>query len=157
MHTHNTVGNVNQDTGWVSHIVHLPYNPLTAFAPLPVRLRFRGTETIALSGPGQIEIDLVSMNTAAPTAAEASVTGRILTDSGRGISRTNLTITDSQSGENKYAITNPFGYYRFDGLATGHFYILTVRNKRYTFQQNSQSFQLNDNLDGVDFTANPLE
>ncbi len=138
---------------WTNHTFVLG----PAYAGQTIRLAFVFTTETGLTGPGNCGIDGVSMDAAVPTAADASVTGRILTDTGRGISRASLSITDSQTGERKYAITNQFGYYNFDGLETGRFYILNVRSKRYTFQQGSQSFQLDGNLDGVDFTANPLE
>ncbi len=149
LHTQTTTGNVNQDTGWVSHTATVPYSALAR----TVRLRFRGTETTPLSGPGQVEVDLVSMNALAPTAADAGITGRVLTADGRGISRARLSITDSQSGEVKYASTNQFGYYNFSGLETGHFYILNVQSKRYVFNPDTQSFQLNESLEGVNFVG----
>jgi Carboxypeptidase regulatory-like domain len=149
LHTQSTTGNVFQDTGWVTRSVSMPFSPTAR----TVRLRFRGTETTPLTGPGQVEIDMVSMNTLAPTAADASVNGRVTSATGRGISRARLTITDSQTGEIKYASSNQFGYYRFGELETGHFYILNIQSKQYVFQPDTQSFQLNENLEGVNFVG----
>jgi hypothetical protein len=55
-------GNVNRDTGWVTHTY-----VLLGQGGNTVRLRFRGTETVAITGPGQLEVDAVSMNSFVPT------------------------------------------------------------------------------------------
>lgn len=68
----------------------------------------------------------------APTAASVSVGGRVLTADGRGISRTQVSITDT-AGNVRSAITNPFGYYHFDEIPFGETYVLSVRHKRYQF------------------------
>lgn len=82
--------------------------------------------------------------------AVASAGGRVLTQSGRGVFNARVTITDIE-GNKRTAITNPFGYYRFDGIATGANYTISVRSKSYTFA--SQSMQINGNLNGVNFIA----
>ncbi len=90
----------------------------------------------------------------APTAATASITGRVLTSSSRGISRATITITDSD-GQIRYATSNSFGYYRFDNLATGQNYVISVRSKRYQFGNATQSIFVGEDLSGVDFTTLP--
>jgi Carboxypeptidase regulatory-like domain len=90
----------------------------------------------------------------APTAAQALVTGRVLTASGRGISRASITITDSD-GQIRYTTSNSFGYYRFDNLATGQNYVISVRSKRYQFANASQNIFVGEDLEGVNFTALP--
>jgi hypothetical protein len=52
----------------------------------------------------------------APTAA--SVSGRVMTASGRGIRNVIITMTDSQGNE-RTATTSSVGYYRFDNIAAG--------------------------------------
>jgi Carboxypeptidase regulatory-like domain len=90
----------------------------------------------------------------APTAASATVTGRVLTSSGRGVSRASVSITDSD-GQIRYTSSNSFGYYRFDNLATGQNYVISVRSKRYQFGNATQSIFVGEDLAGVDFTALP--
>jgi hypothetical protein len=54
----------------------------------------------------------------APTAASVSVSGRVMTASGRGIRNVIITMTDSQGNE-RTATTSSVGYYRFDNIAAG--------------------------------------
>lgn len=66
-----------------------------------------------------------------PSAANVSVSGRV-TANGRGVSRANVTITDAQ-GNLRRAITNAFGYYRFDEVGVGQNYVIEAASKKYTF------------------------
>jgi len=72
------------------------------------------------------------------TAADVSIGGRVLTADGRGVSKAFITLTDP-AGESRSAVTNPFGYYRFENLPVGQAYILTVRSKRYN-NENGTAF-----------------
>jgi Carboxypeptidase regulatory-like domain len=137
------------DLGWQSRTFNLG----AAYAGQTIRLAFVWTTVTGQDAPGKVGLDAVSLNAFAPTAADASVNGRVTTAAGRGISRARLTVTDSQTGEIKYALTNPFGYYRFSELETGHFYILNIQSKQYVFNPDTQSFQLNESLEGVNFVG----
>ncbi len=86
-----------------------------------------------------------------PSAAHTIISGRAVTVNGRGISGAMLTLTDVVSGESRYARTNPFGYYIFDDVEVGQFYILNIRDKRYTFSADTVSFTLIDELTSLDF------
>ena len=66
-----------------------------------------------------------------PSAANVSVSGRV-TANGTGISRANVTLTDAQ-GTSRRAITNAFGYYRFDEVGVGQTYVIEAASKKYTF------------------------
>ncbi|MBP6003015.1 MAG: VCBS repeat-containing protein [Pyrinomonadaceae bacterium] len=68
----------------------------------------------------------------APTAAEASVGGIVLTSEGQPIRNARLTLTD-QSGAVRTAVSNSFGFFRFDEVAVGETYVLNVRTKSYVF------------------------
>ncbi len=94
----------------------------------------------------------VSLN---PSAATASVNGRVVDAAGRGISGARISVADLGNGGTYTVVTNPFGYYTVPDLQVGEFYLLTVAHKRYVFSDNSRSFTLNDNLAGINFTANP--
>lgn len=87
-----------------------------------------------------------------PTAADVSVTGRVITQNGRGISGAILSLTD-MAGNTMHARTSSFGYYRFMGIQAGGTYIISVRSKRYTFSPRLVS--VNDELTDVNFVAEP--
>ncbi len=87
----------------------------------------------------------------APSAAPASVSGRVATSSGRGISGAIVSIHNTDTGESFTRMTNTFGYYRFNDLPVSSFYVMTVVHKRYLFMDASRSFTLDDDMFGVDF------
>jgi hypothetical protein len=145
----NTPTNTNTNTGWVNHIADL-----TAYQGQTIRIRFRAGVNATLAGPGQLEVDAVSVQTLQPTAAGVSVGGRILTADGMGISRTTVTLTDG-AGNSRSAISSSFGYYKFDDVPAGEIYTLTVNHKRYFFADSPRVVNLQDNLADVDFSASP--
>jgi Carboxypeptidase regulatory-like domain len=85
-----------------------------------------------------------------PTAANSSISGRVTNDSGRGISRSIVTLTDA-NGNERSATTNPFGYYRFAEVESGQNYVLQVKRKGYRFQNNPRVLNVNEDLAGEDF------
>jgi Carboxypeptidase regulatory-like domain len=87
-----------------------------------------------------------------PTAATTSISGRVRTAEGAGITNVILTLTNA-SGDVLAARTSPFGYYRFEGVLAGETYILRIRSKRYTFSQSTRVLSVLDNLENVDFIA----
>lgn len=90
-----------------------------------------------------------------PTSAVAGIGGKVVTGDGRGISGAVLTISGGNLIHQKTAITNPFGFYRFEGLEAGQTYIVTVGSKRYLFSTPTRSIELLDNINGYDFIAEP--
>jgi hypothetical protein len=134
---------------WTSHTFNLG----AAYAGQTIRLAFVWTTVTGQDAPGKVGLDNVSINAFVPTAADANVSGRVTTLDGRGISRTRLTITDTATGEVRFAFTNPFGYYNFSGLETGRVYVILVQSKRYIFQPDTQTFQLDESLDGINFVG----
>ena len=68
----------------------------------------------------------------APTAAPVNISGRILSSSGRGVSKAVVKLTDID-GNVRYSVTNPFGYYRFTQVPTGNGYIVNIETKRMQF------------------------
>jgi hypothetical protein len=89
-----------------------------------------------------------------PTAASASIGGRVLSSDGRGIAKVTVTLVDGTGNTQTY-LTNGFGYYSFEGLGTGQTYTVSVRNKKYTFNPSSRVVSLEDNINDADFTAEP--
>ena len=87
-----------------------------------------------------------------PTAAQVSVSGRVLNASGRGISSARVFMTDT-NGNIRQTRTSSFGYYNFAEIAAGETYILTVSHKRYQFAP--QVVFITENMSGINFTVSP--
>jgi hypothetical protein len=99
--------------------------------------------------------DLLFTPQGGTTAALASITGRVVDASGRGIARTRVTLMGGTLTQPISALTNPFGYYRFDNVETGEAYFLRVESKRYRFANPVLFVNLGDNVTGVDFVGSP--
>jgi hypothetical protein len=61
----------------------------------------------------------------------------------------------SSSGETRTALTNPFGYYHFDGIEAGGSYVLSISSKSYQFANPTRVINLTDEVSDADFTAVP--
>lgn len=90
----------------------------------------------------------------APTAAEVSVGGRVLTADGRGIQNARVTLI-FPNGTAQTSLTGSFGYYRFDELPVGQTYVLTVSSKRFIFVNPSQFVTVTEELTELNFIAAP--
>ena len=88
-----------------------------------------------------------------PSAATATVTGRVTTSEGRGINGATVTVMNASTGALLTARTNALGYYSIEGLEVTEFYSLTVTHKSYVFAPDTQFFTLNEDTNGVDFMA----
>jgi hypothetical protein len=92
----------------------------------------------------------------APTAASVSIGGRVTNDSGRGISRSIVTLTDA-NGNERTATTNPFGYYRFTDVESGQNYTMVANRKGYQFENNPRVINVSENIEGENFVgSNPF-
>ncbi len=95
-----------------------------------------------------------SLGELGPSAANGSVNGRVRNALGSGISGARISITDS-SGNTRYALSNPFGYFRFDDLSVGSTYVLTVSNKSHRFSASSTVVTMSDGVLDIEFVADP--
>lgn len=93
-----------------------------------------------------------AIGTIAPTAANVSVAGRVFSANGAPVSKAYLILTDA-GGNVRYALTNPFGYYRFNDIPTGATYTVSVRHKEYTFAP--RVVTVTGALTEFNFTAEP--
>jgi hypothetical protein len=84
-----------------------------------------------------------------PTAANVGVSGRVTDGSGRGVAGARVSM-QNQQGQIVWAMTNPFGYYRFTNVEVGHTYIVSVEHKRFSFDP--RTISLSDDVTGFDFT-----
>jgi hypothetical protein len=89
----------------------------------------------------------------APTAAQASIAGRVTTADGMAIRNARIVVTGNSLSEPRTAVTGSFGYFSVDGLTAGETYVVTVNSQRYTFQVPSRVITLLDNVFDADFTA----
>ncbi|MBS1793246.1 MAG: carboxypeptidase regulatory-like domain-containing protein [Acidobacteria bacterium] len=92
----------------------------------------------------------------APSAANALISGRVLTARGTGIRNVLIQVT-GPGGVIKNARTNTFGYYKFEDLEVGQTYVLVVWAKKYSFSESTRLIVLNEDLTDADFVAQGLE
>jgi alpha-tubulin suppressor-like RCC1 family protein len=85
------------------------------------------------------------------TAASATVDGRVLDSNKRGINKATVSMSDS-AGAARTAVTNAFGYYRFENVPIGVSYLLQVSSKLYRFTPHVLT--VNEDFHNVNFTAN---
>jgi hypothetical protein len=96
--------------------------------------------------------DVTLIGTLAPSAASVSVGGRVLGANSRPLYRALVYLTD-QNGGTRTAVTNAFGYYRFQEVNVGQTYTVNVLSKRYLFQP--QVLTINDDVNNLNFSAQP--
>ncbi|MDQ4122742.1 MAG: S8 family serine peptidase [Acidobacteriota bacterium] len=96
----------------------------------------------------------ITQSSILPTAARAEISGRILTETGRGASNVWVELSGGNLYETKIARANNFGYYRFTDLEVGHVYVITVRSKRYSFETATRTVNLLGNTDEINFLVN---
>lgn len=87
-----------------------------------------------------------------PTAAEVAVSGRVVTQDGRGIVGVRLTLVDSV-GTTYQALSSSFGAFEFYGVPSGQAYVLTVTSKRFQFQP--RVVAVNDQISDLQIVALP--
>jgi len=106
--------------------------------------------------PGEQVVCTFTSQELSPSASNASITGRVVTSDGRGVRGARLTLLDMETGETHVAMTNSFGFYRFDGIRVSRLYNLELNpSARLGINGDSRSFTLTEDLAGVDFLASP--
>jgi Carboxypeptidase regulatory-like domain len=102
---------------------------------------------VALGDQGA-RIDSIIGTVCGTTAANLSVSGRVLINTGQSL--TNATVIISDGGDFiQTARTGSFGYYRFDAVPAGRTYVVRVNSQHYNF--NPQVVNPFDNLTDLDF------
>lgn len=87
-----------------------------------------------------------------PTAGDVSISGRVVDWRGRGVRGIPLFLRDGSTGETTQVFSNNFGYYTFNAVRVGRFYILNAQStKRYLIMDEQRSFTVNDSLSNIDF------
>ena len=103
---------------------------------------------------GISHVDFCFGLTGGTTAADAWISGRVLTSNGRAISGARITVVNATTGVTSAVLTSSFGYYSIENLKAGEFYLVNVSSKRYTFAEPTRAISLADNLADADFIAN---
>lgn len=118
-----------------------------------------GDQPIILQGIVGAESFLSRLDDTAPRvliagggAAMASISGRVLSPTGRGLANTSVTLTEP-SGVRRIVITTAFGHYSFDNVPVGQTYVLGVVNRRFAFS--TQTVPVDSDVSGVIFTPEP--
>lgn len=93
----------------------------------------------------------------APTAATVSLSGRVFSGKGAGIIRRVRIVLTDDAGLERTTQTNGFGYYRFDDLEIGKFYIVRAESLNFVFTPESYGFVLMEDRDEVNFTGTRLQ
>lgn len=107
------------------------------------------TDDPSTVAPGDATITEIAF---APTAAEVSISGRVLTLDGQGLSGARVYLTD-QASNVFVARTNPFGYYEILNVPVGQTYIAQVFSKTYAFEDKVVS--VDDTVSDLDFVSMP--
>lgn len=112
-----------------------------------------GTPTWSIADRNEGDFWMIAVSVpSAPTAADVTLAGRVTSSNGRGINGARLVLTNAQ-GERFMAMTNPFGYYRFEGIEAGEAVVVSISSKRYSFANPVQIISLGDSAFDVNFVA----
>lgn len=163
-----TTGNfVNVPAGFIADATDGPNisgRVTTRNVPLPaavnnqpqVQVRLITTNAAAPDGSSTpdewIGVNNVVVGPFAPTAAGATVGGRIFSPYGNPLANAQVLVYDASGGV-RTTISNGFGYYRFEDLTVGETYIFEIRSKRYTFTEPIRVVSVQEDLQSLDFYA----
>lgn len=92
------------------------------------------------------------INAFVPTAANVSISGRVVTAGGRPIRNAIVTLTDDE-GNTRSAQTGSFGNYLFDNVRAGRTYVLTVSAKRYSFSEPVRLLSASEDFTDANFVS----
>lgn len=88
------------------------------------------------------------------TAASASISGRVLNNQNRAVSRAIVLLQNTTNGEKRNVTTNSFGNFSFDGIPVGETYIISVYHKEFLYE--TRIFTLLEDMVNFDILpANP--
>ncbi|HVE59562.1 MAG TPA: carboxypeptidase regulatory-like domain-containing protein, partial [Pyrinomonadaceae bacterium] len=109
-----------------------------------------GYYDVLVRKPGAIVTSQAAIITVlSPTAANVSVSGRVLTPNSRGLMNATVMLIDA-SGNPRTARTNQFGYFHFDDVQAGRTYVVDIKSKSYSFAP--QIVNVLETLTGLNFT-----
>jgi len=106
----------------------------------------------ATDADGMAGAQQYTMYSFAPTAANVSISGRLLTASGQGLRGAVVKLTGSD-GISRTSASTSLGYFRFDDIASGGTYTISVQSKRFAFA--SRLITVNDAIENLELIAEP--
>jgi len=89
---------------------------------------------------------------ATPLSSEVSVSGRVLTNEGRGVTNAVVSLTEA-NGATRNVLTGRRGYFNFSNVEDGQTVIVSVRSRRFTFGEPVRVITLTDNVVDLNFVA----
>jgi len=113
-----------------------------------------GTDIGQFAGGWDLTLSSSSRVCCAPTAAAASISGRITTPDGAPLAGVTLNLSGARSAR---VITDNNGNYRFNNVDTDNFYTVTPGILNYHFSPENRSFSLLASRTDAVFTALPDE
>lgn len=139
---------------YVTTVVRVP--PSAVGQNVQFRWRFGFDSSVAPTGGGW-NVDTISFAgnyacSAVPTAAGVTVSGRVLTSDGRGVTNARVSITDS-TGNVVTFVTGRRGLYRFDEIEVGQSYVVSVASRRFNYEP--RLIELSDNVTDLNFVPTP--
>lgn len=102
------------------------------------------------NGDATATVDIGAYEYLAAPPQSVSISGRVFDASGSPVFKAFLVLTDSQGNE-RPAISNPFGYYGFQNVTANEVYRIEVISKNRTFA--NQFIQPSSNISNFDITA----
>lgn len=121
--------------------------PLT-FADAPVFREVSDVDANVL----QSNFQSGAINILSPTAADASIGGRVSTRGGRAISGVQISLV-GESGAVRFTTTDFTGNYHFDDVPSGETYTVRVSHKRYRFNPAAQTLTILEDAPEVNFVS----
>ncbi|MBK8305239.1 MAG: carboxypeptidase regulatory-like domain-containing protein [Chloracidobacterium sp.] len=88
-----------------------------------------------------------------PTAANASISGRVTSAEGRGIRGAVIRIQSSDGTVNRVVMTNSMGYYMIPDMETGITYVISIQSRRFVFEPASVVYTHQDPIADLNFRA----
>jgi hypothetical protein len=85
----------------------------------------------------------------------ASIGGRVITSTGRGLADVLITVVDDEDNPVASITTTSFGFFTIPDLPVGRTYILTAQKKRYRMDPANHFITLDEDVTGVNFVATP--
>ncbi len=133
--------------GYITTLARLP----VAAAGQNIQLRWRmGTDSNNAPSGGGWNIDTINFagSYACSPVVNVEVSGRVMTDDGRGLTNTTVKIT-GPNGFVRVATTSSFGFYQFTDVLPGPTYKVTIFSRLFRFRP--QMLQVTGNVLNVDF------
>ena len=143
-----SLANLPESAGWGRYSADI-----SDFAGDAIQITFH-LESDSTVNYGGWAIDDVQLRHLGPTAAHASISGRVMAADGRGLSNARVTFTD-QSGDVRTVVSNAFGYYTIEDLEIGRTYNVSVSRKGYSFEPAVITPQ--DNVNDLNFVGEQQE